>query len=143
LKQEGESDEDAFQRIKASRFITVTVHDEDKPFYRCDFKYGRVVLTTNTAHPFHQKVWEPLSHLARSTEAAGDDDESEINPEVAHTCSEVLIALQLMLLSLARAQNQMSGFGNNEEHKRLFDTLRKEWSSNLETVLTSGLSSPV
>jgi hypothetical protein len=144
LKREGESDEEAYQRIKSSRFITQTIHDEDRPFYRCDFKYGRVILTMNTAHPFHQKVWEPLSHLARSTEAAsGDDDESEINPEVAQTCSEVLIALQLMLLSLARAQSQMSNFGTNEEHRQLFDKLRKEWSSNLETVLTSGLVNPV
>jgi hypothetical protein len=143
LKQEGESDEDAFQRIKASRFITQTVHDEDKPFYRCDFKHGRVLLTLNTAHPFHQKVWEPLSHLARSAEAASDDEDAEINPDVANTCSEVLVALQLLLLSLARAQSQMSGYGNNEAHRRLFDTLRKEWSSNLETVLCSGLTSSV
>jgi hypothetical protein len=144
LKQEGESDEDAFQRIKASRFITLTVHDEDKPFYRCDFKHGRVLLTLNTAHPFHEKVWEPLSQLARSAEAAsGEDEDAEINPDVANTCSEVLVALQLMLLSLARAQSQMSGYGSNEEDRRRFDTLRKEWSSYLETMLTSGLTSSV
>ena len=136
--------EEPYQRIKASRFITQTIHDEDRPFYRCDFKYGRVILTMNTAHAFHQKVWEPLSHLARSTEASsGDDDESETNPEVAQTCSEVLIALQTHAPVSGPGQSQMSNFGTNEEHRQLFDKLRKEWSSNLETILTSGLVNPV
>lgn len=144
LKREGESDEEAFQRIKASRFLTQTVHDEDKPFYRCDFKYGRVLLTLNTAHPFHQKVWEPLSHLARSAEvASGDDEDVEINPDVAHTCSEVLVALQLLLLSMGKTQSRMSGYGSNEEHRRLFDTFRREWSSDYEMMLSSGLTSSV
>jgi hypothetical protein len=140
LKREGESDEEAFNRIKASRFITQTVHDEDKPFYRCDFKYGRVLLTLNTAHPFHQKAWEPLSRLARLAEADdGEEEDAEVNPDVARACSEVMVALQMLLMSLARAQSQMSEYGSNQEHRRLFDTLRKEWSSILETMLSSGL----
>jgi hypothetical protein len=139
LKREGESEEEAFQRIKASRFITQVIHDEDKPFYRCDFKFGRILLTLNSAHPFYQKTWEPLSRLAQMAEVVSrEDEEAEIDPEIARTCSEVLVALQMLLMSLARAQSQMSDYGYNEEHRRLFDTLRKEWSSNLEVMLSRG-----
>ena len=61
LKRQEETDEEAFQRIKASRYITVFKHDEYWPFYHVDFKLGKVILTINTAHPFFGKLYEPLS----------------------------------------------------------------------------------
>jgi hypothetical protein len=40
LKRDGESDEDAYQRVQQSRFVTTFKHDEDAAFYRVDFKLG-------------------------------------------------------------------------------------------------------
>jgi hypothetical protein len=138
LKREGESDEQAYERIKTSRYLTKTTHDPYWPFYHCEFKFGKVILTLNTAHPFYQKVCQPLSELARSPEFVEDADEgSDVPDGVASTCSEVLVGIQLMLLSLARTQSLMTGHGSNSEHRQLFDKLRKEWSDNLETQLNA------
>ena len=107
LKREGESDEDAYNRINGSNYVTVFRHDEYWPFYHCDFKYGKVILTINTAHPFFKKVWEPISNLAKTPESAIEGDAEECDPAGAGmgaTCAEVLISLQLMLHSLARTQ---------------------------------------
>ena len=52
LKRHEETDEEAFIRIKSSRYITAFKHDDYWPFYRVDFKLGKVILTINTAHPF-------------------------------------------------------------------------------------------
>lgn len=137
LKRDGESDEEAFDRIKTSKYVTVFRHDEYWPFYHCDFKFGKVILTINTAHPFFKKIWEPLSELARRNDLAVDgEDEGEggvADDGVGHTCAEVLVSLQLVLHSLARTQASM-GTGNDEA-KQLFEKLRREWSGNLETQL--------
>jgi len=137
LKREGESDEEAYERLKASTYVTVFRHDEYWPFYHCEFKFGKVILTINTAHPFFKKVWEPLSELARRTDVAVEGvEEGEggvADDGVGQTCTEVLVSVQLVLHSLARTQALM-GIGN-EEAKHLFEKLRREWSGNLETQL--------
>jgi len=141
LKRDDESDEEAYQRIESSTFVTVFKHDEYWPFYHCDFKYGKVILTINTAHAFFRKVWEPLSGIAKAVDAAdeadGDSDGVSVDLEVATNASEVLVALQLLLLSLARTQSQMSGHSDSDEHLQLFERLRREWSANLETQLSA------
>ncbi len=142
LKRDGETDEQAFERVKKSRFLTRTVHNDYYPFFDSEYKYERVILTVNTAHPFYEKVWGPLQSLARSTApvSSAEDEDADTNPDVVNTCNEVLIGLQMLFFSLARTQAQMAGHDSDEERKQLFKNFRKEWSANLETQLRSELT---
>jgi hypothetical protein len=137
LKSDGETDDEAFDRVKSSRYLTVFKHDEYWPFYHCDFKFGKVILTVNTAHPFFQKIWQPLSELATVAEAAQEvgDDTAEVSTDVGGACREVLVGIRQLLLSLARTQSQMSGLDGDDDHSQVFEKLRKEWSENLRTQL--------
>ncbi len=139
IKRQDETDEDAFERVKTSRYVTVYNHDQYWPFYHCDFKYGKVILKVNTAHPFFLKVWQPLSELATSTEVAREsgDESVELSADVAGTCKEVLVGIQTLLFSLARTQSQMCSHDGGNEHRQVFDKLRREWSENLATQLNA------
>ena len=125
--------------IKQSKYLTTTKHDEYWPFYHCDFKFGKVILTINTAHPFFTKVWQPLSELASTTEAATEmsDDGLEITTDVSAICREALVGIQAMLLSLGRTQGQMIGGSTGSEQARIFNALRTQWSENLSVQLQS------
>lgn len=139
LKRENETDDEAFERIKGSSYVTVFKHDEYWPFYHCDFKYGKVILTINTAHPFFQKIWQPLSDLAKTAvvaQEAGEDD-VEVSADIGRTSSEVLVGIQSLLLSLARTQSQLCSHDSESEFQQLFDKLRREWSANLDTQLNA------
>lgn len=141
LKRDEESDEEAFERIKASRYVTVFKHDDYWPFYHCDFKYGKVILTINTAHAFFKKIWQPLSEIAKTIDAVGETDGDEdgvaVETSAAANCAEILVSLQLLLHALARTQGQMSAHDDDGEHRQLFEKLRREWSANLETQLNA------
>lgn len=137
LKRGDETDDEAFERVKHSTFITKREHDEDKPFYRIDFKLGKVILTINTAHPFFTKVYEPLSRAAKAASLAGETEgDTEADRELAQDCSEALVSLELLLMSLARTQSEMTT-NDDAERQRTFDLLRKQWSMNLATQLTT------
>jgi hypothetical protein len=139
LKREAETDEEAYERIRGLRYVTVFRHDEYWPFYHCDFKFGKVILTINTAHPFFKSVWEPLSELAKRADLAADaevEDGDPLEAGVGITCAEVLVAVQLMLHSLARTQSQI-GAGADDETRQLLENLRREWSGNLATQLSA------
>ena len=139
LKREGETDQAAVERVKASRFITTFKHDEDAAFYRIDYKLGKVILTINTAHAFFEKLYRPLSNVAkRAAETRAADGETEVDAAAAEECSQTLIRLQLLLLSLGRTQSEMIGADATGERQKVFDTLRRQWSLNLETQLTTG-----
>ncbi len=137
LKREGETDEQALDRVKSSRYLTRFTHDDYWPFYHCDFKYGKVILTVNTAHPFFTRIWQPISELANATEAAQEigEDNVEVSADVGGTCREVLVGLQSLLFSLARTQSQMGSTDDGHHHQKVFETLRKQWSDNLATQL--------
>jgi hypothetical protein len=141
LKREDETDEEALARLKVSTYVTVFKHDEYWPFYHCDFRYGKVILTINTAHPFFEKIWQPLTELTRIQTAPADtgEDNLEAQPDIATMSSEILVGVQSVLLSLARTQSQLcSGPGDaNQEFEELFAKLRTEWSGNLATQLTA------
>jgi hypothetical protein len=67
------------------------------------------------------------------------EDAADGPAEVGTTCSAVLVGLQSVLLSLARAQAVL-GRGTSEdeaEFNQLFNNLRREWSANLATQLTA------
>ena len=63
LQREGETDEQAFERIKNSKYIIEFKHDEYWPFYDVKHRFGRVILTINTAHPFFSQLYDPLRKL--------------------------------------------------------------------------------
>jgi hypothetical protein len=140
LKREKETDEEAFERIKTSKHIIHYKHDEYWPFYHVDQRFGKIILTINTAHPFYERLYEPLSHAALALDArvaegapAGEEDAAE--PQTFKGAREALVALQLMLLSLARTQGSMAL--QDPDRKQTFELFRKEWSDTYGTQLES------
>jgi hypothetical protein len=131
LKRGDETDDQAFDRVKRSTYLTVFKHDQYWPFYHADFRFGKVILTVNTAHPFFTKIYEPLSKMVSSNDSSGA--ESEVAAGDGEQC-DVLVGLQLMLLSLARTQSVMCN-DDDPTKRQLFDNLRREWSNSLETHL--------
>ena len=136
LRQEGETEDQAFNRVKESKYLTEFKPQEYAPFYDTEYKFGKLILRVNTAHPFYQKVWQPLGDLAKKTVQTGDAESGEgAGDGVADTTRKALVGLQLLLLSLARAQTQMLTGSTQGEEDQLFRNLRKAWSDVLETQL--------
>ncbi len=136
LRQEGETEEQAFNRVKAAKYLTDFKSQEYTPFYDTEYKFGKLILRVNTAHPFYQKVWQPLGDLAKKAVQLGDAESGDGAGEaVADTTRKALLGLQLLLLSLARAQTQMITGEAQGEQPQLFRNLRKSWSDVLETQL--------
>ena len=136
LKRHEENDDEAFERIKASRYITAFKHDDYWPFYHVDFKLGKVILTINTAHPFFSKLYEPLGRLTAPAENDGEEMEEKSTAQGATSdAGELLVALQMLLFSLARTESQMLAADDSSDHRLLLQTLTREWSANLKTQL--------
>jgi len=136
LRQEGETEEEAFNRVKKSKYLTDFKAQDYAPFYDTEYKFGKLILRVNTAHPFYQKVWQPLSDLAKKTVQMGDGEGGEgVGEEVADTTRKAFHGLKNLLLSLARAQTQMLTVDGPGEQTQLFRNLRKSWSDVLETQL--------
>ncbi len=80
----------------------------------------------------------PLSQLARTAAAAQESDADgsvEVPTDIAQTSSAILVGLQSILLTLARTQSRLGSQDIEGEYKRMFDTMNREWSENLATVL--------
>ena len=91
-----------------------------------------MILTINTAHPFFTELYEPVRQLStRATNEDGEDGETG-EPNAKH---KPIVALDLLLLSLARTQGQLAL--NSEEGKRLLETFRREWSEAYRIELTA------
>ncbi len=135
LRREDETEEQAFERVKSSKFLTDPRHLEYAPFYDTEYKFGKLILRVNTAHPFYQKVWQPLADLTRKVAPAVDGTESDSPEGGVDAARKALLGLQLLLLSLARAQTQMLAGDPSAEQEQLFRNLRKAWSDVLETQL--------
>lgn len=133
LKRDEETDEQAFERVKNSKYLIDFKHDEYWPFYHVDHKFDRIILTINTAHAFFDKLYNPLRELARKPV---EDAMEEGQVLEAKTVDEgPLVALELLLLSLARAQGVLGI--RSEEAKQVFDQLRREWSETYRIQLTA------
>lgn len=131
LKRDGESDEDAYQRVLSSRFLITYRDDPYWPFYHVEHKFGRVILTLNTAHPFFTHLYKPLQEL-EIKEAV----ESENPPDhVVPSSKGPVIALELLLLSMARAQSVLSR--ENPDASKIFDAFRRTWSEAYRIQLTT------
>lgn len=138
LKRNEESDDEVFERVKASKYITDFKYDEDAPFYRVEYKLRKIILRINTAHPFFDALYKPLAQIAKRSadmRVAGDDDEIALDNELAKACSDAVVTLELMLLSLARTQSEMTWNDPEGTTQRMLDKLRRQWSLNLMNQL--------
>jgi hypothetical protein len=140
LKREKETDEEAFERVKNSKHIIHYKHDDYWPFYHVDQRFGKIILTINTAHPFYERLYEPLSRAslalaAKTAEAVPAESASAAESQTFEGAQDALVALQLLLLSLARAQSSMAA--QDADRKQTFDLFRKEWSDTYQTQLTA------
>jgi hypothetical protein len=134
LRREDETEDQAYDRVQGSKFLTDFKHQEYAPFCDTEYKFGKVILKVNTAHPFYRKVWQPLADLAKKAIPAADGDEVEaLGGDVAESARKALLGLELMLLSLVRAQTQMTSGSANDEQIQLFRNFRKAWSDTMET----------
>jgi Histidine kinase-, DNA gyrase B-, and HSP90-like ATPase len=130
LKRETESDEEAFERVKSSRYLITYKHDEYWPFYHVENKFGRIILTINTAHPFFTELYEPLLKIGGS-EATED---GVVEPSTAQPPQGPVVILELLLLSLARTQGVMSR--DNPDAAKIFDVFRRKWSETFRIQIT-------
>jgi hypothetical protein len=132
LRRNGETDEQAYERVKASKYLIEFKHDEYWPFYHVEHRFGRVILTINTAHPFFEHLYEPLRKMGAVVETAEEDG---IDAPRIEEQDGPLVALELLLMSLARAQAQI--IASNDEAKKTMETLRREWSETYRVQLTA------
>ena len=132
LRRDGETDEQAYERVKASKYLIEFKHDEYWPFYHVEHRFGRVILTINTAHPFFEHLYEPLRKMGTGAETTEEDG---IDAPQVEAQDGPLVALELLLMSLARAQAQI--VASNEEAKKTMETLRREWSETYRVQLTA------
>jgi hypothetical protein len=128
LRRENETEEEAFERIKVSRYIIRFHHDKFWPFYDVEHKFGRVILTINTAHPFYSNLYEPL--MTHREESGDEGGGAEVNVRE----NKLTTVLDLVLLSLARTQSVMSQ--SNEDSSAIFEDFRQAWSNSLKIQLS-------
>ncbi len=134
LKRDQETDEQAYERVKNSQYLIDFKHDEYWPFYHVDHKFGRIILTINTAHAFFEKLYSPLKELARKP-AEELLEEGHVEGTKPVDDGTPLVALELLLLSLARAQSVLSV--RSDDAKHTFDQLRREWSETYRIQLSA------
>lgn len=134
LKRADETDEEAFTRIKASKYLIQYVHDDYWPFYRAENRFGRVILSINTAHPFFSELYDPLRKLDGAGNLDADDEENN-GARLVRDQTGPLVALELLLLSLARTQSSLSN--ENGDAQRTLETFQREWSETLRIQLTT------
>lgn len=131
LKREDESDEQAFERVKNSRYIIDFHHDDYWPFYVVKHRFGRIILTINTAHPFFTALYDPLSKMSPQQSGA-DSEDAPVTHDSEHG---PVVALELLLLSLARTQSRLAN--TSEEADKLLDSMRREWSETYRLQMTA------
>lgn len=134
LKRQNETDEQAYERIKNSKYVITFRHDTYWPFYDVRHSFGRVILTINTAHPFYSELYEPLRKLDAPDQSDGTDEGDATLPPTEAT-SGPSVALDLLLLSLARTQSRLSEA--SEEAGNILENMRREWSDTYRVNLTA------
>jgi hypothetical protein len=131
LRRDGETDQQAFERVKVSKYLIEYKHDDFWPFYHVEHKFGRVILYINTAHPFFSELYDPIRKLSMGSN--GENEQAQSAP--TETQSGPIVALELLLLSLAKAQGQLAGA--SDDSRKLLETLRREWSESYRVQLTA------
>jgi Histidine kinase-, DNA gyrase B-, and HSP90-like ATPase len=131
LKRDGETDDDAYQRVLSSRFLITYRDDSYWPFYHVEHKFGRVILTINTAHPFFGHLYKPLRELEIKEAVESENPADHLVP----SSKGPVVALELLLLSMARAQSVLSR--ENPDAPKIFDAFRRTWSETYRIQLTN------
>ena len=129
LRRDGETEEEAFERVRASPYIIAFKHDEYWPFYDVQQRFGRTILTLNTAHPFFVQLYEPISKMGQTAET----EDASVMPALPAEQGGPIVALDLLLLSLARTQGRLASTG--DEARKLLDLFRREWSDSYRVQL--------
>lgn len=135
LRREDETEEGAYQRVLASKFLITFKHDQYWPFYHVEHRFGRVILTINTAHEFFTHLYKPLLDLEMREAVADEAEGASPVDKVVPASKGPVLALDLLLFSLARTQSVLSR--DSEEAAQLFDTLRRNWSDAYRIQLTA------
>ena len=99
-------------------------NDRFWPFYEVEHRYGRVILTINTAHPFYDRLYRPLAELALNPPSDGEESSKLTAPASE---SPLAVVLDLLLLSLARTQSVMSASKEVRPAGELFEDMRHRW----------------
>lgn len=136
LRRDGETEDEAYARILASKYVINFKNDKYWPFYDVEHRFGRVILTINTASPFYQKLYGPLADMslkaAKQEGAEGaDGDEADEVPGSGQFAQ----ALDQLLLSLARTQSVMGRSREARPAADVFDDMRREWSDVLRKMV--------
>ena len=139
LRRNDETDEEVYDRVKKSKYMTDFRYDEDAPFYRVEYKLRKIILRINMAHPFFEHLYKPLAQIAKRSadmRIASEDDEVTLDIELVKACADAVVTLELMLLSLARTQSEMTWNDQDGTTQRMLDKLRRQWSLNLMNQLS-------
>jgi len=131
LKRDGESDEVAYQRVLSSKFLITHRDDPYWPFYHVEHKFGKVILTINTAHPFFEHLYKPLLELDIKEAVEGSAPADQLVPG----SKGPVLALELFLLSMARSQSVLAR--ESPEAAKLFESFRRSWSETYRIQLTT------
>jgi hypothetical protein len=138
LKRDKETDDEAYERVKKSKYIIQLAHDTYWPFYDVQHKFGRVILTINTAHPFFTDLYEPVRNRWTVQQVAEDGAADATNqlegPQSDGEAQGPIVALELLLLSLARTQGRLAR--TSDETSKVMDQLRREWSEAYRVQMT-------
>ena len=130
LKRDNETEEQAFARVKASKYLIAFRYDDYWPFYHVEHRFGKVILTINTAHAFFKELYDPIQKLGIT--AVTEDVPEAMNPDVQ---KGPIVALELLLLSLARTQSILSA--HSDEATKILENFRREWSESYRIQLTT------
>jgi len=131
LKRDDETEEQAFTRVGSSKYIIDFKHDDYWPFYDVKHRFGKIILTINTAHPFFGNLYDPV----RKMEARTDIESDVVGATATDTKPGPILALDLLLLSLARTHSRLSA--KDDETRQLLDVIRREWSETYRVQLTA------
>ena len=119
---------------RSPKAIIDVKHDEYWPFYHVEHKFGRVILTINTAHPFFTELYEPVRNCWATTCRVADENGAGTilaeGQEPDADAARPHRGARPALLSLARTQGRLASTGENEARK-VMDDLRREWSGRL------------
>ena len=63
LKRDNETEDQALERVRNSRYLITFRHDDYWPFYHVEHRFGRIILTINTAHPFFTELYDPIQKI--------------------------------------------------------------------------------
>jgi len=124
--REGETVDQAYERIKRSPYVVEEEDLPEGPFYRVEMYGTLIVLLINKRHQFYERVWEPLSAISAAPAGAGDLGKTVTD---AGTAQDMVAA---MLAAIARVEVEYHGRDQGEEW---FRELRHRWSSTLQTFL--------